>query len=63
MIFLSELTHFNSQGRAKMVDVSEKNDTVRISRAKSSIIINEAIYHQIKNGRNKNCHRTHNATS
>lgn len=53
MIFLSELTHFNSQGRAKMVDVSEKNDTVRIARAKSSIIINEAIYHQIKNGSNK----------
>lgn len=53
MIHLSELTHFNEQGRAKMVDVSEKHDTVRTARAKTSILLNEAIYHQIKEGSNK----------
>ncbi|TWT27206.1 cyclic pyranopterin monophosphate synthase MoaC [Planomicrobium sp. CPCC 101110] len=50
---MSELTHFNEQGRAKMVDVSEKTDTVRTARAKSSVVINEAIYRQIKDGTNK----------
>jgi cyclic pyranopterin monophosphate synthase len=53
MIPLSELTHFNEQGRAKMVDVSEKNDTVRTARAKTSIVINKAIYRQIQDGTNK----------
>lgn len=53
MIPLSELTHFNEQGRAKMVDVSDKTDTVRTARAKSAILINEAIYRQIQDGTNK----------
>ncbi|MTD29503.1 cyclic pyranopterin monophosphate synthase MoaC [Planomicrobium sp. YIM 101495] len=50
---MSELTHFNEQGRAKMVDVSDKNETVRTARAKSAVLINEAIYAQIKDGTNK----------
>ncbi|XKE96297.1 cyclic pyranopterin monophosphate synthase MoaC [Metaplanococcus flavidus] len=50
---MSELTHFNEQGRAKMVDVSDKNETVRTARATSAIMINEAIYQQIKDGTNK----------
>ena len=28
-----ELTHFNEQGRARMVDVSEKVQTYRVARA------------------------------
>ncbi|WP_106533537.1 cyclic pyranopterin monophosphate synthase MoaC [Planomicrobium soli] len=50
---MSELTHFNEQGRAKMVDVSEKQDTARTARAQTSVVINEAIYRQIKDGTNK----------
>lgn len=50
---MSELTHFNEQGRAKMVDVSEKEETVRTARAISSILVNEQIYHQIAEGSNK----------
>ena len=38
---MSKLTHFNEQGRAKMVDVSDKSDTFRTAIAKSSIIVNE----------------------
>jgi cyclic pyranopterin phosphate synthase len=53
MIGLSELTHFNEQGRAKMVDVSEKSETVRTAIAKSSIVVNETIHAQITEGTNK----------
>lgn len=50
---MSELTHFNEQGRAKMVDVSEKAETVRLAIAHSSIEVNQSIYNQISNGTNK----------
>jgi len=50
---VSELTHFNTQGRAKMVDVSGKAETVRIARAQSSVTVNKDIYSQIKDGANK----------
>lgn len=50
---MSKLTHFNEQGRAKMVDVSHKEETVRVAIAKSSIIVNEEIYNQIAEGTNK----------
>lgn len=44
---MSDLTHFNDQGHAKMVDITEKKDTVRIAIARSSIIVNEEIHHKI----------------
>lgn len=44
---MEKLTHFNKEGRVRMVDVSEKPDTVRIARAQSSIEVNETIYEQI----------------
>lgn len=50
---MTELTHFNEQGRAKMVDVSDKEETVRTARAVTSVTLNEAIYRQIKDGKNK----------
>lgn len=50
---MSELTHFNQQGRAKMVDVSEKSETVRTAIAASSIVVNEQIHSQITEGTNK----------
>ncbi|AXI01007.1 cyclic pyranopterin monophosphate synthase MoaC [Sporosarcina sp. PTS2304] len=50
---MSELTHFNEQGRAKMVDVSSKEITLRTAIATSSIIVNESIYEQITHGTNK----------
>lgn len=50
---MSELTHFNEQGRAKMVDVSEKNGTVRTARAQSAVLLNRTIYQQIKEGTNR----------
>ncbi len=49
---MSELTHFNEQGRAKMVDVSDKSETVRTAIAHSSIEVNKVIYDQIASGQN-----------
>lgn len=46
---MSSFTHFNEQGRAKMVDITEKSDTVRTAIAKSSITVNKIIYEQIIN--------------
>lgn len=50
---MSDFTHFNEQGRAKMVDVSNKETSTRIAIAHSSIQVNEKIYNQIQNGKNK----------
>ncbi|MBS4197661.1 cyclic pyranopterin monophosphate synthase MoaC [Lederbergia citri] len=44
---MDKLTHFNEQGRAKMVDVSAKPETVRTAIAQSSIEVNEIIYEHI----------------
>ena len=32
-----ELTHFNDEGRARMVDVTEKPQTIRIARAAATV--------------------------
>ncbi|WP_313890874.1 cyclic pyranopterin monophosphate synthase MoaC [Psychrobacillus sp.] len=50
---MSNLTHFNEQGRAKMVDISDKTETVRTAVAISSITVNESIHSQITEGTNK----------
>lgn len=50
---MAEFTHFNEEGRAKMVDVSDKQETVRTAVANSSITVNKVIYDQITNNNNK----------
>ena len=44
------LTHFDSDGKAIMVDVTEKEDTNRIAIAKGKIKVNKEVYDAIKNG-------------
>ena len=44
------LTHFDNNGKARMVDVSHKDDTERIARAKGSIELNEAAYGAVLKG-------------
>lgn len=46
----TELTHFDGEGRARMVDVSEKNDTVREAVACGKIAVNSAVYEAIEQG-------------
>ncbi|ANK39286.1 cyclic pyranopterin monophosphate synthase accessory protein [Staphylococcus equorum] len=50
---MSEFTHINEQGNAKMVDVSEKNITKRTAIAHSSITVNPEIHQQIVDHTNK----------
>jgi cyclic pyranopterin phosphate synthase len=44
---VSQFTHINEQGNAKMVDVSDKKITKRTATAHSSITVNEEIHTQI----------------
>lgn len=44
---MSEFTHFNNQGRAKMVDITEKQASHRSAVAQTSVLVNEQIYRQI----------------
>ncbi|ONK22550.1 molybdenum cofactor biosynthesis protein C [Bacillus sp. VT-16-64] len=46
---VEKLTHFNNEGRAQMVDVSGKPETVRTAAARSSIEVNDHIYELITN--------------
>lgn len=50
---MSDFTHFNEQGHAKMVDVSNKETSTRIAIANTSIQVNQTIYNQIQNATNK----------
>ncbi|WP_096186831.1 cyclic pyranopterin monophosphate synthase MoaC [Evansella halocellulosilytica] len=47
---MGSFTHFNDQGRAKMVDISEKQETVRTAIAKSSVQVSKEIYEGITGG-------------
>ncbi|ASS88750.1 cyclic pyranopterin monophosphate synthase MoaC [Geobacillus stearothermophilus] len=46
---MASFTHFNEQGRAKMVDITHKEDTVRIAVARTSVTVNEEIYEKMTN--------------
>ncbi|MGM8215385.1 cyclic pyranopterin monophosphate synthase MoaC [Bacillaceae bacterium W0354] len=50
---MSKFTHFNEHGRAKMVDISNKNESARIATARSSVIMNQEIYENITQQKNK----------
>src|SRR6476469_3352335 len=47
--FMPEFTHFNEEGRAKMVDVSDKPETARTALAHSSITVNKEIFEKVTN--------------
>lgn len=47
---MSDFTHFNDQGRAKMVDVGEKNISRRAAVAAGRVLVNEKTFALIKSG-------------
>jgi len=47
---MADFTHFNEQGRAKMVDVGEKPVTVRTAVAAGRVLVNEQTFALIKSG-------------
>ncbi|WP_018932363.1 cyclic pyranopterin monophosphate synthase MoaC [Gracilibacillus lacisalsi] len=44
---MTEFSHINKQGRAKMVDITDKQITSRTAIARSSILVNKEIYTKI----------------
>ena len=50
---MTEFTHFNEEGRAKMVDISPKSETIRMAIAASSIVVSHEIYNGVQSGRMK----------
>ena len=47
---MSDFTHFNEQGRAKMVDVGEKPISQRVAVAGARVLVNEDTFSLIKSG-------------
>ncbi|MDQ1911616.1 cyclic pyranopterin monophosphate synthase MoaC [Paenibacillus sp. GD4] len=48
---MADLTHFNEQGRARMVDISEKQETSRTATAKTTVTMRPDTLALIKEGR------------
>ena len=47
---MSDFTHFNEQGRAKMVDVGEKPISQRVAVAAGRVLVNEKTFSLIRSG-------------
>ena len=47
---MSDFTHFNEQGRAKMVDVGEKPISQRVAVAAGRVLVNEKTFRLIRSG-------------
>ena len=47
----NKLTHFNEEGRARMVDVSEKAVTLRAATACAKVVVNPETFKLIREGR------------
>ena len=47
---MSDFSHFNNSGRARMVDVSEKAETVRTAVAAGRVLVNAETFELIKTG-------------
>ena len=47
---MEEFTHFDEQGRARMVDVAEKAETVRTAVAEGRVLVNRQTYGLIASG-------------
>ena len=47
---IEDFTHFNEQGRAKMVDVGEKDRTARTAVAAARVLVNDETFSLIQSG-------------
>ena len=47
---MADFTHFNDEGRARMVDVGEKPVTVRTAAAAARVLVNEETFRLIQTG-------------
>lgn len=44
---MTEFSHFNSEGRARMVDITDKQETNRTAVSQSRVIVSQEIYQKI----------------
>ena len=47
---MADFTHFDESGRAHMVDISAKGDTVRTATAAGRVLVNAETFHLIRTG-------------
>lgn len=47
---MNNFTHWNEEGRPKMVDISDKDITQRTAIARSTIILSDEVYQAIQQG-------------
>ena len=47
---MADFTHFNEEGRAKMVDVGMKSETERVAVAAGRVLVNSETFDKIKSG-------------
>ena len=47
---MADFTHFNDDGRARMVDVGSKSETERIAVAAGRVLVNRETFDLIENG-------------
>jgi cyclic pyranopterin monophosphate synthase len=50
---MSELSHYDTHGKVKMVDVSEKEPTSREAKASARVLVSESTIEAIRGGTNK----------
>lgn len=50
---MADFTHFDKDGRARMVDISEKDRTIRVAAAKSGMTVSKEVYENITEQKNK----------
>jgi len=50
---MADFTHFNDDGRARMVDVSEKSQTLREAKAGGTVLVNPETFNLIVSGQMK----------
>ena len=49
-LMMNNFTHWNEEGRPKMVDISAKESTTRTAIARSTILLSDAVYEAIQQG-------------
>lgn len=44
---MNKLSHIDTQGKAKMVDISEKSDSVRVAKAYAEVFVSDEVFDRI----------------
>ncbi|MEJ2195805.1 MAG: cyclic pyranopterin monophosphate synthase MoaC [Ignavibacteriaceae bacterium] len=44
---MNKLTHIDTEGKAKMVDISEKTDSIRIAKAYAEVFVSDEVFERI----------------